>query len=112
MANKPILRINAGDKTQVVFDHTGPASYVPGGETINASDIGLAGGVDWLQAAYWSINQNTGVADYTLQVLWPYNSFLQVSSAKLVWFVQSTGLEAAGGTNLSLEHVRMTGIGN
>jgi hypothetical protein len=107
MANQPLAGYNTPfrDKLLGILDHTGPSNYATGGEVIYATDLGLLG-IDFAQVAAVSMSGN-----YTAIVLYPVNAFNSCQHINLAWYVYSTGNQAAPGTNLSGEHIRLEVIG-
>ena len=85
-----------------IIDHDGPSSYTTGGETINASALGMkrilfvqgavsAGGGNMAEAAILKKGTDT--------------------SFKLVWFVRTTGAEVGAATDLHTDSVKLLVIG-
>ena len=108
MANVPLpgyVTAFGGKKFSIV-DHSGPSSYAAGGETINASDVGM-GGLDRISASQYSMS-----GTYSVVVLYPaLANAISVTSVKLAWYVVGTGAQVTNGTDLSAEHIRMEAWG-
>ena len=68
--------------------YTGPAAYVAGGESVNASaDLGMAE----VYAVVGNLGNASGVASTAILV-----PFFDYTNQKLQWFVPNTGAEASG----------------
>lgn len=95
-----------GNKQFGVYDHTGPASYQTGGETVPASDFGMAtvDSVTTPQAQGYTLSGN-----YIVVVL--YALALDNQSVILAWYYASSGQQVAQGTNLAGEHIRLEAKG-
>lgn len=85
-----------------VVDHAGPASYLAGGQTINASDFGWGG----FDAIIGSMDQSK---TYVVQAVYA-NTGGAMSTIKLQWFTLA-GTEVADAVDLHLKIVRLTLIG-
>lgn len=88
-----------GELNQVFFDLDGPASYLAGGQTVNASDLGLryihhvVAGLSDNGAHHCSAGQSTkGTA---------------TTAIKVAWLLNSTGVEVANAVDLSGRFVRV-----
>lgn len=98
-----------GEKYEKVFDHQGPASYnntgtfSTSGETLTAISLAF-GGFDTLGANGLSAS---GLYTCLVQLVNSGNANA-VPSARIYWFVQSTGAQVANAVNLSGEVVRFT----
>lgn len=112
MAILPEYPAPPGNKNMVVATITGPNPYAPvvvatpptGGQTINASDLGL---VD-IETAWGSMSDN---GQFCVRVLPTSNPARGVPSIKLMWFTAATGAEA-GAVDLSGRTIRLTVIGH
>lgn len=96
--------LSLGDKQRGVFDHTGPASYQTGGETVPANDFGM-NLIDFVLMSAYSLSGN-----YIVIAFYPLSQ--GVSTITLAWYQVATGIQPPQGTNLSTEHVRIevTGV--
>lgn len=110
MANTTLSGLQAepvsGRVKWTFMDHTGPASYVTGGETFPT------------QTAYGGPN-NAGLSGvYFIASCWSWDGTYYVQmkpaaagsvrgTAQLVWYVAATGAQVANATNLSGETVRL-----
>ena len=83
-------------------DHTGPASYVTGGETIKAAQLGLRS-IDFLTHMSWD---TTGL--YSVKAHFTGTGLR--TSVLLQWY-NSSGTEISAGTNLSAIIIRLFAIG-
>lgn len=70
--------------------YTGPTSYVTGGDTITASDVGLS------DIRFLELNVALDASNANPRLL-----VLNGAGTKIMWFVPNTGSEVANGTNLS-----------
>jgi len=93
------------NKYELIVDHTGPASYVTGGETINASDFGL-GGIETIAIhAVSSPGGNGATVVFSTTVVTQGNA---VKSVKIKWFTTaSMATESTAATNLSTQSIRL-----
>lgn len=109
MANRilPGYEMQVGTKKEIVFDHDGPASYAnPGGDVINAADLGL-GGIEYGEA--------DGLSSDGLNYAYAAISGVSTSGTQanvgttltMRWFVVATGAEVANTTNLSAKAIRI-----
>jgi hypothetical protein len=85
------------------LDYSGPASYVQGGDTIDAASFGFDGCIQTLTG---SVSQS---GNYRVDPR-PLSSGVQ-TEWQLVWVVVSTGAQVANAVNLSGETVRLSAIG-
>lgn len=98
-----------GNKVEVVVNVAGPASYTAittgtppsGGQTLNATDIGLK--------SIESIGDISLSDDgqFTVYPLFISNPSRPTSSVQLMWITAAGGAEVGGGTNLASRTVRM-----
>ena len=96
-----------GTKRAEIAEVAGPASYVTGGQTINASDMGF-GGFDWVDAGGQSYSGTYyGRISYLPVSAPPSAQNPACKQVKLQWIVTATGAEAAAAVNLSGEIMRM-----
>ena len=96
---------SVANKRLAVADHTGPASYPTGGETLPATDMHMSG-FDWVRVAQYTMS-----GTYQCVPLYPALAHGCTPTVKLAWYVVATGLEVANATNLSAEHIRLEAIG-
>jgi hypothetical protein len=100
-----------------IFPHTGPAVYVAlttgplaGGDTVNAVEAGLKR-IDYMDGDL----SDSGV--FVVQTVAPVGNpsnntkSAPAPSFRLRWVVAATGVEVAGGVNLSAERVRLMAWG-
>lgn len=115
MANRilPGYMNQVGAKLEVIVDHDGPASYANGGtpstsgEVINASDFGL-GGFELVQCDHLSQDGLNDVFAQLVNQSAPGDTIGNaVPTARLRWFVTSTGAEVANAVNLSTKSIRL-----
>ena len=110
MANTLLASFPTGQGKNLIVDHTGPASYATGGETIGSinnqtgiSFLGLAT-LDFVDIQgpsvsgnYAVISQGTGTGER--------------KTSKLIWVTATSGIpsttQVTNGTNLSAETVRL-----
>lgn len=79
-----------GNRRSVTGTYTGPTSYVTGGDSITANDLGLS-----------DIRQlDLGIAADASNAN-PRLLRLNGAGTKIMWFVPNTGSEVANATNLS-----------
>lgn len=83
-----------------VGGYTGPAAYVAGGESFTPADLG----VGKLHLVLFAEALDAALA--LRHVVW------NPATQKAVWFVGTTGVEVAGGVNLSTFSVRFEAICN
>lgn len=101
-----------GVKTEMVFDHDGPASYnntgtaLTSGETINASDLGY-GGVDFAEVDSLSSDGLNYCYVMILNQSTSGPSGNATPSFVVRWFVVATGAEVANAVNLSAKSIRV-----
>jgi hypothetical protein len=95
--------ISLGDKQLGVYDHTGPSSYVTGGETVPANDFSMST-IDAVLMSQYSASGN-----YFIVVNYP--TIANVNSVTFIWYQSLTYSQPPGGTNLSGEHFRIEVIG-
>lgn len=68
--------------------YTGPASYVAGGESVNATnDLGMSE----VYSVHGTIGNNNGLVPTAIRL-----PMLDYVNQKLLWFVPNTGAEASG----------------
>lgn len=97
-----------GAQKWVIVDHSGPSSYVTGGETFLPGAFGM-GSIDFIGM---SIPAATMSGNYHISVAYTTGTSGQpVKSATFVWSSVSTGSEVAQGTNLSGEIIRLMLVG-
>ena len=101
----PDYPTKVGNKTLVILDHTGPASYATGGETVSAGEWFFSG-IDMAKTAPLSMS-----GTYQVLTLYPAGGTARTTSVKLAWYVVATGLEVGAAVNLSAEHVRVEILG-
>jgi hypothetical protein len=88
----------AGIRRRILFNYSGPASYVTGGDPLAASDIRL-GVIEDIPEQIATNGTNI-------------TCFVYVNStSKLQAFVPNTGVEVASGVNLSAYTMRVEAIG-
>lgn len=80
--------------------YTGPASYVTGGDPLLPGDVKL-GQIDILDFVTAADNPFTTA----------YNLVYDYVNQKVIWLVQTTGLQVANATNLSTLSARFEAIG-
>jgi hypothetical protein len=83
-----------------VFDYTGPASYITGGDQITASDFGMST-IDFVLAAQLSLS-----GSYQFLVLYPTLGSLNVGAVTIAWYLYA-GAQVSPGTNLAGEHTHL-----
>lgn len=105
-SNVYVSYIQVGPKIVVTFDHQGPVSYATGGETVNASDLGV-GGFEFID-----LENVTPSGTFMVQMQpTAQGTGNATSSFLLIWFtttavgVQST--QVTNATNLSAQTVRL-----
>lgn len=102
---------NFGTKHYLVDEFAGPTSYVTGGQTINASDVGM-GTFDYFDAGELSYS---GTYYFRVQPLPtspnPSTQKPGITQVKVLWIVAATGLEVGPATNLSGEIARFIALG-
>ena len=93
------------------WDHSGPASYSTGGETINAADLGMGGfefvdsmvdATAQLYAFIYPINGGNGNAVPSVKVIW-----YSLVTATVGGQSQTAGTQVVSTTNLSTFFLRM-----
>jgi hypothetical protein len=73
--------------------YTGPASYVAGGDPVNASgDLGMGE----VYAVEGRIGNNGGTVSTAIRI-----PFFDYAAQKIMWFIPNTGAEVAGAVDLS-----------
>lgn len=102
---------NWGTKQVEVGELAGPATYVTGGQTVNASDFGWGG----FDAFLMPMLSYSGTYYFLVQPLTvdasPSAQKPQLTSVKVIWMVVATGVEAANGlTTLDDEVARFIAI--
>src|SRR2546429_393093 len=101
-----------GTKQVNIFEVAGPASYPTGGQTVNATDLGV-GGMDYMDVGTYSYS---GTYKCTVQPLptsaAPSKQKPAIKSFKILWYVVATNAEVANTTDLSGEIVRLIAIGD
>lgn len=113
MADQPLPGYDTsfGNKKAWVGDHHGPDSYVTGGETFSARQLGW-GGFDFVVPGNFSQLQNLSMSGtYAVGVRFATTAVGAVASVTLVWYVAATGLQVAQGTDLSDEAIRLFALG-
>lgn len=113
----PGYPIYQGSKKISVIDYKGPASYVGGGETITAAQFG-EGGIDFIEpmnkkliaiaGGLLAALTFSGTDFVTIEV--GVATVGAVSSVIIKWYVTATGVEVAGGVDLSAEDIRFLAI--
>lgn len=100
-----------GSKKAMVAELVGPASYLAGGQTVTAAQLGW-GGFDHAVAQGFSLS-GTFYGKVQLLPLDPTPSeFLGAAqSFKMVWYVTSTNAQVADAVDLSAEVMRFFAIG-
>ncbi len=101
-----------GAKRESVIKVTGPSSYTQvsvatpptGGQVIDAAAFGLK----YIESAEGSLSNN---GQYGVRVIFDNNPKQGVTSIRLLWFVASTGAEAAGSADLDALTVRVRATG-
>lgn len=84
-------RMNSRMVRQVRY--TGPASYVAGGDPVNATaDLGMSE----VWAVFGQIGNNGGTVSTAIRI-----PFLDYATQKIMWFIPNTGAEVAGAVDLS-----------
>ena len=120
MANTilPGYEMPIGEKVFIVFDHTGPASYVlfvspsTGGDAVNASDLGR-GGFDFIDsdmtdplgqvyAQVQPVNGGNGNAIPSVRLIW-----YSLVTATIGGQAQTANTQIVAGTNLSAIALRL-----
>lgn len=100
-----------GTKKVFIGELVGPKSYVGGGQTVNASQLGW-GGFD--RVGMMSLSYS-GTFSFRTQILpvdaAPTAFNPNVKSVKIIWIVVATGAEVAGAVDLSAEVGRFEAIG-
>lgn len=101
-----------GTKKAVIFELNGPALYATGGQTINASQLGM-GGIDAVIPLGRSYSGTYAVRDAQYLAVDAAPSAVKgaVSSIKLPWYNVSDALEVTATTVLTTEIVRVMIIG-
>lgn len=102
-----------GNKNMSIHNVTGPTSYTQvtpgspptGGQTVNASDLGLVS-IEWVDVS--ASDDGT----YTCVPIIPSNPNKGASSIILLWVTSATGAQVAGAVNLSARTVRLAASGN
>lgn len=102
------------DKYEIICDVDGPASYLnsgavnnTSGQPINASDFGI-GGFELVDAQSLSSDElNTFLIWLPNQSTSSDNIGNALPTARVYWFVQSTGAQVANAVNLSTKSVRL-----
>ena len=96
------LRNPAGSLVELYIDLDGPSSYATGGQTLNATDLGLRK----------ILHASAGASDNGAQFCAvAHASHSSVSSVKVLWFVNTTGAEVAAAQDLSARFVRVRVVG-
>lgn len=110
MANNPVSGFPDvwGKHGVPLVDHTGPASYVTGGETLGTPTYGGSNVLGTRGYTYVSGGM-TNSGTYRVDCL--YGGSGVRSQVKLRWTVVATGAQVAATTNLSAETVRLLVIG-
>ena len=94
----------AGIRRRVVGVITGPAVYIPGGETITAAQLKLGE----IEAFFATSVPNAALA-VGYHIMFVVNAV--GSQGQLIWWNCTTGAEVAGGTNLSAVTTRFEALG-
>jgi acyl CoA:acetate/3-ketoacid CoA transferase alpha subunit len=93
------------NKYELIVDHTGPASYATGGETINAADFGI-GGIETIAIHAVSSPGGNGATVVFSTTAAPTG--VAVNSVKIKWFTTaSMATESTAATNLSAQSIRL-----
>lgn len=105
MSNKQVTgyTVGWGTRKQSVWEHTGPASYVTGGESL------LAIWIEFIELVWVSPPSPpwTYSGTYSVVVLYPSGAGGITSGVTLKWYVTATGMEVDPGTDLSGETIRL-----
>jgi hypothetical protein len=99
-----------GGRTRAVpLDHTGPASYVTGGETFPAQSTFGGPNSLGLSGVYWSSGGLTESGNYIVVPIFGGGAGVH-GTIKLKWY-SAIGTEVTAATNLSAEKIRLLVIG-
>lgn len=90
----------SGTKRRTQGIYSGPASYVTGGDVLLPGDVKL-GQIDILD-----FNPGSDIPPTTI-----YQLTYDYVNQKVLWFVETTGLQVANGTNLAALQARFEAIG-
>lgn len=96
------LRNPDGVLQELFLDVDGPSSYATGGQTINATDVGL-------RQIHYAAVEGSDNAGHVVFVRPSAKG--QMTSIKLVWVVVGTGAELGAGQNVSGRFVKVRVIG-
>lgn len=93
-----------------ILDHTGPASYITGGETFPAqSSFGGPNSLGLSGLNFVSSGHTESGTYYVVPVFGGKGAIK--GTIKLVWYVTATGAQVASAVNLSAEVVRLLVVG-
>lgn len=101
---------NWGTKQVVVAEVAGPSSYLAGGQSIAATDLGW-GGFDFLMASMLSYSGTyfARIQPNAIDAA-PSAQKPALTSVQMLWYVVATGSQVADAVDLSTEIIRIMAI--